>query len=734
MRRRNLIIFLIFAFVLSSANALAKDDKTEFVGSLGSPLLLIGTRSAETIDNVLRGVESLGKSVEHLSPDEKNFLFGYANYRLGKWNEADSFFKKCNNPLIEDHVLFFRGRSALSSGENEKAEELFTKLLSDRSGSAWAIDAKKYLAEAKINLGHEDDARKLIEQYLKSTSLASDAFDANLLLVRSYILQGDKDEAMAHLRRMATSVISENELTQLARLGGPPFERWMKDSSAQYDIATSLMEHSQWQDALNHLEKALSSGFEAKWLYARCHFRAHHYKEVIPLLEDLLKNNGEGGMRLTLQQHLASAYARVDDYKHSIELRRKIIRDYSRNPSVVLDSLSKIAFLLLDDGEYKNAIDEFEKVLRMKGGASLRTKVLWYIAWSHYKLKDYDSAVRSMNELLKGGRAKKSKIKIDDRVAYWKARSLENSGRRDEARALFREILSDHPIGYYGVLSKRRLEGDIRTSKDFADIEAYEWPKGQWKMNVPNVGDIASSSPHLARAIFFDRLNLHEEAAKELYAVFKEGVGATSVAPAQSISNLVMWLAGKNFVHDISYVLAHQRYAPLLRSLPHSDGFERFVWEQSYPEAYKPVVEKLVGQRFDPRLVYSIMRAESNFRPAVESPAGAVGLMQLMPVTAQKMSDELGDNEFDAHNLYRPSKNIEYGIQYLKKLYGLFPDNTVAVIASYNAGEEAVGRWLKHGYSPDIEEFIEEIPYDETNLYVKKVMMSYWILQQMYPN
>ena len=694
MRRSNPIIILLVVLILSSTNALAKDD-------------------------------------------ENNFLFGYENYRMGKWNEAESFLKKCNNALIEDHVLFYRGRIALATGANERAESLLTQLIESRPGSVWGTDAKKYLAEAKINLGRGDEARRLIEQYLKSVQLESDAFDANLLLARSYILQGDNEEAIFRLRRMATSAISENELNEIAELGGPSFERWLKDPSNQYDIATSLMEHSQWQDALNHLEKAISSGFEAKWLYARCHFRAHNYKEVIPLIEDLLKNGGESGMRLTLLQHLASAYARVDDYKHSIELRKKIINEYSNAPSVVLDSRHKIAFLLLDDGHYKDAIDEFEKVMKFKGSAGMRTKVLWYIAWSYYKLKDYDSAVRIMNDLSRGGRAKKSRIKIDDRVAYWKARSLENAGRRDEARALFREILSDHPIGYYGVLSKRRLEGDTRSADNFVDASmckitpavkgptprgCFSWPRGNFKVSVPNWENVLS--PHLARAIFFDRLNLHEEAAKELHAA----IGMERDAD----TNLVMWLAGKNFAHDISYVLAHQRYASLLRSLPQSDGFERFVWEQSYPEAYKPVIEKLVGSHFDPRLVYSIMRAESTFRPAVVSPSGAIGLMQLMPVTAQKMAGELG-NHFDVHDLYSPAKNIEYGIQYLKKLYGLFPDNTIAVIASYNAGEEAAGRWLKHGYSTDIEEFIEEIPYDETNLYVKKVIMTYWILQQMYP-
>ena len=722
-------MFAIFlaVFILLAPQAVAKSGRVDVHAALGSSLLLMGTSSAQKIEDILKGTDLVARNVSHLSADERNFLFGYANYRLEKWKEAEDFLKKCrNSSLFDDYVLFYRGRIALELDDYERAREFLARLVSEEKGSVFHSEAKKYLAEALIGLGSFDEARKLLSEYLKIADLPIETFDANLLLAKSYKAQGDDEQATAILRHMATSVIGENELRDIANIAGPSFEKWLKEPRTQYAIAESLMEHSQWSDALAHLENALAStsdDFETRWLYARCHFKAHNYSKVIPLLEKLLKDRENGNFRLTLLQHQASAYARIDDYDHSIDLRRKIIREYPNNASVVLDSQSKIAFLLLDDGHYKEAIDEFEKVLKLKGSASLRAKTLWYMAWSYYNLKDYDSAMRIMGELQKG-RSRKSKVKMDDRIAYWKARSLENQGRRAQAEVVYRGILNDHPIGYYGVLSKRRLEGDKRDAKNFGEAGAHKWPKGRFSVTVPNP-DSYLSSPHLAKAIVFNNLDLHEEVAKELKASIGDGKAADT--------NLLLWLADKNFAPDLSYAIANQRYSQLLRSLPRSDGFQRFVWEQSYPEAYKPVVEKLIDGRVDSKLVYSIMRAESNFRPAVVSPAGAVGLMQLMPVTAQRMAEEIGESEFDAHELYRPAKNIEYGVQYLKKLSGLFPQNTVAVIASYNAGEEAVGRWLKHGYSTDIEEFIEEIPYDETNLYVKKVLMTYWILQQMYP-
>jgi len=735
-----LTFFLLVAVFLTSQSVLAKkhpDKKKEDVGnppaSLGSSLLLIGTSSAQTVDKILKGIESLGRRTEQLSSQERNFLFGYANYRLGRWEDAEGFFKKCDSYAVPaDHLLFYRAQAALGLKEFERAADFFADLVENHGGSVWALESRIGFAKALISLSRFEQARQNLEYYLKSTQLRQEAFEANLLMVRSYMEEGDKSETALRLQSLVVNVSDEIELVKAEGLVkeadkrlGTDLIRWMNDGDTQFEIADSLMKNMQWNDAILHLRLALEgktlsyeNRSDAKWLYARAHFRAHLYKEVIPLFEDMLKDGG-GGLRLTLLQHLASGYARVDDYEHAILLRRKIMREYEHNPSVVLDSSSKIAFLLVDDGLYREAINAWEDVLRIKRGKSQRITALWYLAWSHYKLKEYETAVARFTALLKD----RSSQKIKDRIMYWKAQSLEHMGRKEEARQLYREILGDHPLGYYGVLAKRRLEGDQRGFDDFA-LTSLAKPRREKKAPYHiSIGKIMPSAPHISRAVFFDHLDLHEEAARELRAALAE----------KTDPDIILKLAAGNFAHDVAYQLVYQRYVSILHSMPaRSDGFERFVWEMSYPEAYKPVVERLAGKNPDPRLVYAIMRAESNFRPAVVSPAGAVGLMQLMPVTAQKMAKELSNKVFDTRDLYKPAKNIEYGISYLKKLNSLFPNNHVAVIAAYNAGEEAVGRWLGHGYSQDVEEFIEEIPYDETNLYVKKVMMSYWILQQLY--
>jgi soluble lytic murein transglycosylase-like protein len=111
-----------------------------------------------------------------------------------------------------------------------------------------------------------------------------------------------------------------------------------------------------------------------------------------------------------------------------------------------------------------------------------------------------------------------------------------------------------------------------------------------------------------------------------------------------------------------------------------------------------------------PELVHAVIAAESAYNPSAISPMGAVGLMQLMPATAQR---------FGVKNSYSPIENIRGGCSYLRYLMGLFDGNLSLVLAAYNAGEGAV---QKYGNTIP--------PYVETQNYVKKVRYFHRIFSQ----
>ncbi len=123
-----------------------------------------------------------------------------------------------------------------------------------------------------------------------------------------------------------------------------------------------------------------------------------------------------------------------------------------------------------------------------------------------------------------------------------------------------------------------------------------------------------------------------------------------------------------------------------------------------------------------PALVASVIMHESKFLKDVHSPRGAVGLMQIMPETAEWIAGELEESDFSLQRLHEPEMNIRYGTWYLALLDREFNGNPVLALAAYNAGRGTVHEWMEeYGWSWDFND-ISMIPYPETRHYVERVL------------
>jgi soluble lytic murein transglycosylase len=145
-------------------------------------------------------------------------------------------------------------------------------------------------------------------------------------------------------------------------------------------------------------------------------------------------------------------------------------------------------------------------------------------------------------------------------------------------------------------------------------------------------------------------------------------------------------------------------------------------WEILYPRAFWTDIESAARKAgIDPYMAAAIIRQESAFDPTVVSNAGAVGLMQIMPAEASRIAEAAGLPATSRDDLFDPRRNTEIGAaEFVQKTARMNGDRNLA-IAAYNAGEEAVGRWIAKTPIDDIDTFIESIPYNETRLYVKNV-------------
>lgn len=159
----------------------------------------------------------------------------------------------------------------------------------------------------------------------------------------------------------------------------------------------------------------------------------------------------------------------------------------------------------------------------------------------------------------------------------------------------------------------------------------------------------------------------------------------------------------------------------------------RLILEQIYPLKYEEQVEKYSAEYgVDKLLVYAIIKAESDFDENANSVSGAKGLMQMMDGTVQDVVNSLGLDNDKTYNLYDAETNIMLGTKYFSELLENYNNNQYLALAAYNAGTGNVKKWIEKGIIKEDGSDIENIPFKETNIYVRKILQNYRIYQDLY--
>jgi soluble lytic murein transglycosylase len=210
--------------------------------------------------------------------------------------------------------------------------------------------------------------------------------------------------------------------------------------------------------------------------------------------------------------------------------------------------------------------------------------------------------------------------------------------------------------------------------------------------------------------IFADLVKFRE------FALAERATGLISAGNKHDEVNLALYLAQKAKI-----------YMPLFRSFARLNNDEKQDVFINYPELvfprpYKDQVNEMAEKtKLPPSLIYSIMKQESGFNERARSAADAMGLMQVIPGLAKQLSRKFEVPYKKSEDLYDPEINIQIGSYELMEQVRKQNGKLAYVAAAYNAGPNALSRWLTNRNREDILEFIEEIPYDETRTYIKLI-------------
>jgi soluble lytic murein transglycosylase len=174
---------------------------------------------------------------------------------------------------------------------------------------------------------------------------------------------------------------------------------------------------------------------------------------------------------------------------------------------------------------------------------------------------------------------------------------------------------------------------------------------------------------------------------------------------------------------------ANQGARSLPRMHPHRLGYERLAYPAAY---YRLVTDAAQRHALNPWALWALMRQESFYDPGAVSRAGALGLMQVMPATMQRLVNASGTPAMAADALFVPRVNIAMGARYFADRLDEFSGRLLPTLASYNAGETKCWQWLKQADGDAEEVFIETIGYPETHDYVRRILWLTWVYEAYY--
>jgi soluble lytic murein transglycosylase len=359
--------------------------------------------------------------------------------------------------------------------------------------------------------------------------------------------------------------------------------------------------------------------------------------------------------------------------------------------------------------------DEADRVLRDMYARFPRgryaERAAWKAGWSSYRKADMSEAVRHFES------ASASFPRSDYRPAwlYWSGRARAAMGDANGAAERYHLTIADYHNTYYGRLAQGMLQkqGASRQPSRLVFVPA----------SAPTGGEDDDFPPTAETIRTLLAARLYEPAVKELeFARAKWGDSPAIIAT-------IAW-ANRQMAASESgseqFALARGSITLMKRAYPQfmangGDELPREILTTIFPLQYWDLIKKNAAeQKLDPYLVAALIAQESTFVRDIKSHAGAYGLMQMMPSTGRQYARRL-KLRYSLKLLTTAETNIKMGTMYFADKIREFGSVHLA-LASYNAGETPVRRWMRENAGLPQDEFIDSIPYPETQNYVKRLL------------
>ena len=611
-------------------------------------------------------------------------LAGYARYYTGvalaglsRFPEADAIFTSMMtlrpDGYLREAVPLRLAEVAVARQDAARAETVLRGLIAEELASpeeAWLA-----LALVEETLSHRDHALELYRRIYYDRPLSAEAIDAQSGIER---LQ-------------SSSVISADLVARAQRRAQRLFEarRWAQARAGFEAIAKSVEHDTSDLIALR---------------IAECDYYLDRHRAARDGLKPLLKDDE---LEAEARYFYLSALGELGDRKTFVTEARELVTDFpsSEWAAETLNSLASHYVVIDEDDEADLVFRELAQKFPRHRHAE---RAAWKAGWAAYRSGRFDEAIKFFEP------AAAAFPRADYRPSwlYWSGRSRDQLNDTATANERYRLVVADYRNSYYG-----RLAATLLTTRRQPVLPST---------SAPVVTSLATVKVPPTDALMRELtgLALYDDALREVQ--YAQRVWGDS-APLQATTAWIRHRQGLGLRAQDRFTAMRGAITLMRRAYPQflaagGEDIPPDVLQIIYPLDYWPLIQKYSKlHALDPYLVTALMAQESTFTAEIQSAANARGLMQLMPGTGRIYARKVGMKGFRTTSLFQAETNVRLGTQYFKDLVDMFGGVHFA-LAGYNAGEHRVVRWLKEAPGLPADEFIDNIPFPETQNYVKRIL------------
>ncbi|MGI8787260.1 MAG: transglycosylase SLT domain-containing protein [Pyrinomonadaceae bacterium] len=619
---------------------------------------------------------------------------------------------------VADYALWLRGKSLQNAGNHAEAMKVFAELIRDFPDSLRARDAKILWATSALQSGQTDK----VPVFLKDLIDANQP-DALLLAAKSYEQQSNQPQTVNFYRRVyfygansSEAKEAEAKLTSLGQNLAPQTAEETKARADKFYDAKNYLEATNAYNLLqNNFPNAMSSKINLNRLIAYSYLRnTAAAQSAFNSTPQTASEKAEG------YYWLAFAFARAKQWDAARttveEMRQKFPQNnFTPKTFIAVGMAARDARNSLDESYFlKSAVAYFPNAIDVAGAQ-------FELAWLEHDNKNFAASAQMLAEHL--ARYADKDTTNRGKAGYWSARDSERAGKIPEACALYDAVTYRYGANWYGYLVAQRLanlrrQGKCQTPPQFPADSLIS--KAAANLKTVTVAAETSTAKELSRAENADQLDtigLSDWAIEELQKAKETANNSPKINLALARHYR---LRGDNVSAFLALAKSYPDYSQMF-----PEEMSREEWSVFYPLTnWNDIKYWAKNRNLDSYQVAGFIRQESVFNAQAKSPANAYGLMQLLVPTARTIARKYNSTTTDisADTLFQPALNIELGTAYIRDQFDKFGRIEFVAVA-YNAGPGRVPQW-QASLPPEMDEFVEAIPFRETKGYVQGVIRN----------